>query len=219
MATRARRGGTSWRWAAALAVLAFSPAQHAVARTFVEVRADDEVCFVETLRAGERLRGSFQVVEGGYLDVDLTVMHVQSRKVLSELLRKEEGRFDVVAEADGDHRVCFGNKLATNARKKVQFGLHAGSVDEMVQHEEAELPDKGQVDRLHQMVLRLAQRVTDLKEQEEYLRRRSERHHRTAESNNQRVLLSSVAETLVLLGVNGAMVYYLRQFFEVKRVI
>jgi len=75
------------------------------------------------------------------------------------------------------------------------------------------------VDRLHELVLRLGRRVSDLKEQEEYLRRRSERHQRTTENTGSRVLLSSLCEAAVLVGVNLWQIYYLRRFFEVKRMI
>mmetsp|Transcript_21158 Transcript_21158/g.46009 ORF Transcript_21158/g.46009 Transcript_21158/m.46009 type:complete len:87 (+) Transcript_21158:370-630(+) len=78
---------------------------------------------------------------------------------------------------------------------------------------------KEHVNYLDQVVLRLGRRVSDLREQQEYLRRRTDRHHRTTESTNYRVLLSSLFEALVLVGINMWQIYYLRRFFEVKRII
>mmetsp|Transcript_717 Transcript_717/g.1046 ORF Transcript_717/g.1046 Transcript_717/m.1046 type:complete len:212 (-) Transcript_717:1975-2610(-) len=189
------------------------------ARTFTVVEPDEVVCFVESLNANQRLRGSYQVVEGGYLDIDFEVSYAKTKKVVIEHFRQEEGIFDFRVEAEGDYRICLKNKLSTNARKKVQIAIHGGDTDELVEHETEDLAEVGHVDRLKEIVLRLARRVSDLKEQEEYLRRRSDRHHRTAESNMSRVLLSSLCEAAVLLGVNLWQLYYLQRFFEVKRVI
>lgn len=136
-----------------------------------------------------------------------------------EQWRKEDGTFEITAENSGDYQVCFGNKLATNAAKQVALSIHAGNMDELIEHEAENLAEVGHVEKLNDMVQRLARRVSDLKEQEEYLRRRSERHHRTAESNNSRVLLSSVCEALIILAVNLWQIHYLRQFFEVRSII
>jgi len=189
-------------------------------RSFVQVGADEEECFFEDLRKGETLRGSYQVIQGGYLDIDVTVSHVKTNNKLYDAQRQEEGRFEFEANQEGRYRVCFGNKLSTNTAKKVQFSLHAGDVDELLEHEVAEnLADTMDLDRVNRLVLKLGRRVSDLKEQEEYLRRRHERHHRTAESTSSRVLLSSICEAVVLLVMNLWQTHFLRQFFEVKRVI
>ncbi|GBG29466.1 Transmembrane emp24 domain-containing protein [Hondaea fermentalgiana] len=158
------------------------------------------------------MRGSYQVIDGGYLDIDLAVIYSRTQKKIVEHFRQEEGNFEFDAAEAGRYKVCFGNKLSTSAAKKVQFSIHAGRVDELLENEATE----GLADKL---VLSLGRRVSDLKEQEEYLRRRSERHQRTTESTSSRVLLSSLCEAFILVAVNLWQIYYLRRFFEVKRIL
>jgi len=208
-------------WKVALVVMmALATVRDVAARSFVAVKPDEEVCFFEDLTSGEQMRGSYQVIEGGYLDIDLAVIYSRTQAKVVEQFRQEEGTFEFEASEAGRYKVCFGNRLSTNAVKKVQFSIHAGRVDELLENEATEnLADKSTVDRLHELVLRLGRRVSDLKEQEEYLRRRSERHQRTTENTGSRVLLSSLCEAAVLVGVNLWQIYYLRRFFEVKRMI
>lgn len=202
------------------ALLLLGSAWPTVGRSFAWVEWGEELCFEESLGASEELRGSYQVVDGGSLDVDFAVIHAESQETLVRHDVQEEGKFSVKAPSQGSYRICFGNKQTSRGRKKVHFAVHAGALDELLEAEAGtDIADKAGMDELHQMVLRLGRRVSDLHEQEQYLRRRSERHQHTTEDTSARVLLSSVCEAVVLVGVNLWQIHYLRQFFEVKRII
>jgi len=185
----------------------------------VEVGYDEQVCFVETVKKGDRFRGSFQVVRGGLLDIDMAVFQVSNGKRIKFMDKQEEGAFDMIVDFDGLCRVCFGNKFASSGIKHIQFSLHLGEVDDLVEQEVSNLVKVDHVDRLNKMVLRLATKVSDLKEQEEYLVRRTNRHHETSESTLWRVLLSSISEASVLVGMNLGQIHYLKQFFSVTSII
>jgi len=65
----------------------------------------------------------------------------------------------------------------------------------------------------------LAHGLTSVKDEQEYIVIRERTHRNTAESTNARVKWWSILQTAVLFSVVAWQVYYLKSFFEVKRVI
>jgi len=65
----------------------------------------------------------------------------------------------------------------------------------------------------------LANGLLSVKDEQEYIVVRERTHRNTAESTNSRVKWWSILQAIVLFSVVGWQVYYLKSFFEVKRVI
>jgi len=65
----------------------------------------------------------------------------------------------------------------------------------------------------------LAHGLTSVKDEQEYIVIRERTHRNTAESTNSRVKWWSILQAVVLFSVVAWQVYYLKSFFEVKRVI
>lgn len=65
----------------------------------------------------------------------------------------------------------------------------------------------------------LAGTLTSIKHEQEYMNVRDSLHREINESTNSRVVLWSTFEALVLVLMTVGQVYYLKRFFEVRRVV
>lgn len=148
------------------------------------------------------------------MDIDLKVLSPENEVLLSSE-RKTEDRFSITAKTAGQYVICFGNAMSTVTQKDVQVGVHAGHGALL----DDEVAEKVHLKPIQEKVLDLSDKILQLKEAQLFLRRRADQHASTAQSLSRRVLLSSVAEALVLVGINLWQTYYLRQFFEVKRIV
>lgn len=61
--------------------------------------------------------------------------------------------------------------------------------------------------------------LTSVKHEQEYMHVRDKFHREINESTNSRVVLWSTFEALVLVIMTVGQVYYLKRFFEVRRVV
>lgn len=82
-------------------------------------------CFMEMLEAQNKMKGSFEVISGGLLDIDVTVFGPHGEAHYS-VQRQKQGTFTVMAQTTGLYRVCFSNRMSTLTEKTVAFSLHTG---------------------------------------------------------------------------------------------
>lgn len=61
--------------------------------------------------------------------------------------------------------------------------------------------------------------LTGVKQEQEYMQVRDRIHRSINESTNSRVVLWSFFEALILVAMTVGQVYYLKRFFEVRRVV
>jgi len=205
--------------AAAASVLMLSLcARESSAEMYVVVEAGTSECFVETMEDGGYVHGSFQVEDGGSLDIDLRVYSPSKKQVyLAESMN--EDHFKVTAPVGGVYQFCFENRAGVSyGRKKVVFALHNGH-GELLAEELELVATKRHLKPVEEKILQLSDKVLRLKEHHSYMMHRSARHQKTSESTQSRVFFSTLIEGLVLIVLNLWQVYYLKGFFETKRVI
>jgi len=153
---------------------------------------------------------TYQVGGGGHLDIDFWV-NDPSGSAIKKHLRYSTGTVSITATADGRHEYCFSNQMSTIADKIVSFNVHGviyvgDDATEVVAPIEREIRE-------------LAHGLTSVKDEQEYIVIRERTHRNTAESTNSRVKWWSILQAVVLFSVVAWQVYYLKSFFEVKRVI
>jgi hypothetical protein len=73
--------------------------------------------------------------------------------------------------------------------------------------------------KLQDMIKELSTTLTGVKHEQEYMQVRDRIHRSINESTNSRVVLWSFFEALVLVAMTVGQVYYLKRFFEVRRVV
>lgn len=73
--------------------------------------------------------------------------------------------------------------------------------------------------KLEEMTQELSIAMTGVKHEQEYMEVRERIHRAINDNTNSRVVLWAFFESLVLVAMTLGQVYYLKRFFEVKRVV
>lgn len=171
------------------------------------VEPHQEDCFHEKLQKGTKIKFTFEVLDGGSLDIDLTIKDPTNYIIHSEQ-RQSSGRYTIEANQDGQHTYCFSNKMSTVATKIVMFNVELNEVKKESDHEQ---------DRLQNMVTELSGLVTGVKHEMDFLAARDTIHRRINEVTNGRVTMWSFIEVCLTLIVAVGQTYFIKQFFEVRR--
>lgn len=175
----------------------------------ITIDPHQEDCFHENLKKGTKIKFTFEVLDGGSLDIDLTIKDPNNYVIHSEQ-RQSSGRYTIEANQEGSHSYCFGNKATSYAMKIVMFNVDFTDVKKESDHEQ---------DRLQNMVTELSGLVTGVKHEMDFLAARDRIHRTISERINSRVSMWSLFEVLLTLIVAVGQTYYLKRFFEVRRKV
>ncbi|KAJ7368027.1 emp24/gp25L/p24 family/GOLD-domain-containing protein [Mycena albidolilacea] len=175
----------------------------------IDVDAGKKECFFEDLHQHDKMTVTYQVGGGGHLDIDFWLSDPDNR-LLGKQIRQSTGTLSITAEKDGRYEYCFSNQMSAIADKIVSFNVHGI----IYVGEDADV-----VAPIEREIRSLASGLQSVKDEQEYIVVRERTHRNTAESTNSRVKWWSVLQSVVLFLVVGWQIYYLKSFFEVKRVI
>lgn len=73
--------------------------------------------------------------------------------------------------------------------------------------------------KLEEMIKELSAAMRTVKHEQDYMNLRERVHRTINENTNSRVVMWSFFEAFVLLTMTAGQVYYLKRFFEVRRVV
>lgn len=171
---------------------------------FITVDANSEECFFDKVLAGTRLGLMFEVIEGGFLDIDVKVNEFLSQhvdlnslficfwfkitgpdgKIIHQVDRESNGKYTFSAHSDGIYKYCFSNKMSTMTPKIVMFSMDVGE-----QHAQQSTPSAHEAnnstdhhDKLEKMIGELTNALTGVKHEQEYMEVR-ERIHRASKKS------------------------------------
>jgi len=181
---------------------------------FLVIDAHAEECFFDKVVTGTKLGLTFEVVEGGFLDIDVKITGPDNKVIHSEE-RASSGKYTFAAHMDGNYQYCFGNKMSTMTPKVVMFSMDIGDTPKT--EEELKSTDANH-NKLEEQIKELSGALTSVKHEQEYMAVRDRIHRSINESTNSRVVLWAFFEALVLVAMTLGQVYYLKRFFEVRRV-
>lgn len=179
----------------------------------IKVDAHDEECFHEWIAMGTTFSLTFEVAEGGFLDIDVKVIGPGNDMIYNGD-RESNGKYTFAARVDGVHKFCFSNKMSTMTPKIIMFSMDIG-----------EKPKEGIADteedhnNLQEMIKKLGTGLKGIKHEQDYMGVRERVHRAINDSTNSRVVLWSFFESLALVAMTLGQVYYLKRFFEVRRVV
>jgi len=185
-----------------------------VAAHSIQIVPHGRECFHETLHKEDRMTVSYQVGDrelgnAGNLEIDFWI-HDPNGKVLDNRKATSGGNSEFEAQLDGRYSYCFSNENSGGGQKEVLFNVH-GVVFVAEDPEHSDPLEKG--------VKTLGELLNQVKDEQEYIVMREMVHRNTAESTNSRVKWWSIFQ-LGVVGGNGIFqVWYLKRFFEVKRVV
>ncbi|KAI8363794.1 emp24/gp25L/p24 family/GOLD-domain-containing protein [Choanephora cucurbitarum] len=178
---------------------------------YIDIQPGTVECFYENLEMGEKLTVSYEVGEGGNLDIDFWVKDPDDSIIISDT-RATTNTHSFQANIVGKYVYCFSNEFSSSSEKIVGFNVHE-NIQKM--HETM----KEHTDPLEKEIAELAESIFAVKAQQEYIVVREKQHRDTAESTNARVKWWSIGQVILLVSVCVWQVYYLKRFFEVKRAV
>ncbi|WAR01706.1 TMED2-like protein [Mya arenaria] len=182
---------------------------------FVNIDANAEECFFDKVTSGTKMSLMFEVAEGGFLDIDVNIFGPDD-KVIHSVERESSGKYTFAAHMDGAYKYCFSNKMSTMTPKIVMFTVDVG---DKPKQEPGELEGDEHQNKLAEMINELSNGLTGVKHEQEYMEVRERIHRAINDNTNSRVVLWSFFEALVLVAMTLGQVYYLKRFFEVRRVV
>lgn len=204
-----------------LVVVLFVLTNHGSHSYFITIDAHAEECYFDRAQAGTKMGLMFEVVEGGFLDIDVKITGPDN-KVIYQGDRETNGKYTFSTHMDGIYKYCFSNKMSTMTPKIIMFSIdiadgHHGAVDQGA----AAAANNGTADhnKLEEMIGELSNALTGVKHEQEYMEVRERIHRAINDNTNSRVVLWSFFEAVVLLAMTVGQVYYLKRFFEIRRVV
>ncbi|XP_014356309.1 transmembrane emp24 domain-containing protein 2 [Papilio machaon] len=181
----------------------------------ITVDAHAEECFYENVEADTKMGLTFEIAEGGFLDIDITITGPDGA-VIHKGERESSGIYTFSAPTSGRYTYCFSNKMSTMTPKVVMFNLEIG---EAPNKNAGENDEEANHNNLENMIKELGATLKTVKNEQEYMQVRDRIHRAINESTNSRVVMWSIFEASVLLVMTLGQVYYLKRFFEVQRVV
>ncbi|KAJ6145404.1 Endosomal protein P24B [Penicillium chermesinum] len=188
----------------AILVTALGWVSAAAAHT-IQLKAHSRECFHESLHKDDLMTVTFQVGDrefGGSGNLDIDFWYYK------QAVSNEDYSF--TAAHDGKYTYCFSNEGWTSNSKEVSFNVHG-----IVYVPESEMSQ----DPLEAEVRKLSEAVAQVKDEQGYIVARERVHRNTAESTNGRVKWWSLFQLAVVIGEGVFQVWWLKRFFEVKRVV
>lgn len=175
-----------------------------------KIDAHREECFYENVEKEHvKVMLQYQVSSGGFLDIDLTV-YDPSNTVIHKSERESEGKVTFNAEKVGHYKICFSNMMSTVTTKTVSFNIHVGDLLD------PNLAKLEHLDPIEKSIMRLSEGLSQIQNEQKYLRLREMTHRDITEQTCARLLWWSIFEVIILVFMSVFQVYYLRRFFEVK---
>ncbi|EED24188.1 endosomal cargo receptor (P24), putative [Talaromyces stipitatus ATCC 10500] len=180
----------------------------------IQLKAHSRECFHEKLHKDDKMTVTFQVGDrefggSGNLEIDFWVEDpAGNRQYYKNSVSSEDYSF--TAQRDGKFTYCFSNEAWTSNSKEVSFNVHG-----IVYVPESELEQHP----LEVEVRRLSESLSQVRDEQSYIVVRERVHRNTAESTNARVKWWSIFQLAFLIGEGIFQVWWLKRFFEVKRVV
>ncbi|KAI1385069.1 emp24/gp25L/p24 family/GOLD-domain-containing protein [Hypoxylon trugodes] len=180
----------------------------------IQLPAHGRECFHEQLHKDDVMTVTFQTGDrefggAGNLDIDFWITNPMGQY---ETFQKDvsNGDFSFTAKHDGKFLYCFGNEHWGSNSKEVSFNVHG-----IVYVSESDSPQ----DPLEKEIKQLSELVDQARDEQSYIVVRERTHRNTAESTNSRVKWWNLFVIGVVVGESLFQVWWLRRFFEVKRVV
>jgi len=183
---------------------------------YIIADAHAEECFFDRVQSGTKMSLTFEVTEGGFLDIDVKITGPDG-KAIYEGERESNGKYTFAAPMDGVYTYCFSNKMSTMTPKAIMFSMDVGEAPKEHTAEGGE--GDANHNKLEEMIKELSTALTGVKHEQEYMEVRDRIHRSINDSTNSRVVMWAFFEALVLVAMTLGQIYYLKRFFEVRRVV
>eukprot|EP00730_Choanoeca_flexa_P007703 TRINITY_DN12378_c0_g1_i13.p4 TRINITY_DN12378_c0_g1~~TRINITY_DN12378_c0_g1_i13.p4 ORF type:complete len:188 (+),score=13.08 TRINITY_DN12378_c0_g1_i13:4779-5342(+) len=139
----------------------------------INVDAHEKECFFDDIKAGTKMGLMFQVADGGFLDIDVSIKGPDGKEIYTGE-RESDGKYTFSAHMDGRYTYCFSNEMSSVTPKLVVFSMNVGGSDSIA---DTMGEDADKHDKLHDMVQELAESVVTIRREQEYMFVRERVHY------------------------------------------
>lgn len=172
-------------------------------------------CYHEKVPIGTKLGFSFEVIEGGFYDIDVEIKD-PANVILHQDERSSNGKFTIEATMDGAYQFCFSNKKSSYTPKIILFDIDKSEKKSATPGADGTKEGEETV-KLSGMVESLMLSTISARHDVRYLTARDKVHRKVNETTNSTIVWWSGVEFLLLLSVTLGQVWYLKRFFEIRR--
>lgn len=177
----------------------------------------DECFWSVAVSGGERVTGSFEVLSGGMRDVDATLFNSAGTAVYA-VTRQSRGSFAASASSEGGaFRLCFSNRLSSQAEKSVAFALHAGGESGAAPASLRDVATKEHVSALDREVASLVEAVSAIEDEQRYVWARERAARDLNEATNASVARWSLLELVTMVAIGLAQAWAMKNYFETRQ--
>lgn len=180
----------------------------------VKVPVNKQECFLEDVPSAKtKVYVHFLVTDGNPMDIDLFIYGPDAQLIWGSELEKD-ARVLFTSRLPGLHKFCFSNQrgfLTTASTKTVTFTIHTLSP--------SKTGKSTFTDPVSDSIVRIAEGLGEIKDEQNYLRTRERVHRDTVESTNSRVMYMSIGEIALIVLVGVGQVVYLKRAFDSRRSI
>ena len=183
----------------------------------IRLEAGERECFLIEVKAEAAVSGNFELiseVSAAPLTVVVSGEATPDGSALYETSGESDGTFAFDVGGDGVIDICLAN-----GKKRGNDGLPRTvgfAIRTSVHHADNE---EGSLDALLDVSEELNEGLLTLTDHQAYMRRREENHQHTLASTRTRVLYWTIGETVVLIALSLWQIFYIRGFFETKRML
>ncbi|CAL8106898.1 unnamed protein product [Orchesella dallaii] len=187
----------------------------------VLVDAYAEECFFDRIDANTKMGITFEVIEGGFMDIDLKITGPDGEELISRE-RETNGKIAFSAAKTGAYTFCFSNKMSTVTPKEIMFTVQIGELHKpLAEYGNYSVEETAAIEpeKFEKMIVELRQSILSVKHEQEYMEIRDRIHRRINESTNFRVVLWAFFGSILVLAMTVSQVWYIKRFFEVRRIV
>ncbi|XP_012350238.1 transmembrane emp24 domain-containing protein-like [Apis laboriosa] len=185
---------------------------------FITVDAHAEECFFETVEAGMKMGLTFEIAEGGFLDIDVKIIGPDG-KIIYQGDQESSGKYTFATHVPGVYTYCFGNQKSSMTPKVVMFNMDIGESKKPIEQTSDGKSADSNHSKIDDMIKELSTSLWGVKNEQEYMQVRDRNHRAISESTNSRVVMWAFFEAMVLVCMTIGQIFYLKRFFEVRRVV
>ncbi|XP_064596486.1 transmembrane emp24 domain-containing protein 7-like [Liolophura sinensis] len=178
-----------------------------------ELPDNERECFFEHIEKGIQCTLEFQVITGGNYDVDMDLSGPNGQ-ILYKDMKKQYDTFTWTTDQTGVYKFCFSNEFSTFTHKVVYFDFQAGDDPPLVPEMAGRDTAMTQMEMASQSIHEALTKVLDYGT---HFRLREAQGRVFAEDLNERVMIWSIGESIIILLIGIGQVLVLRSFFTDKR--
>lgn len=170
-------------------------------------------CFHEDIPAGTKANIEFQVVTGGYYDVDMT-LYDPRQTVIYQGIKKQFDTHQWTASIPGQYTFCFNNEFSTFSHKLVYFDFTVGEEDPLPN---ATNQAATAMTKIEATAAQIHENLNQILNAQTHYRLNESQGRKRAEDLNSHVNWWSALETFAVVLGGVVQVLILRSFFSNRR--